>query len=163
VPSATPLGDSVPRPSGSEPPRAAPGPVALRDLAAVSAGGALGAAARLGAGAALPHAAGAFAWSTLLVNVSGCLFIGVVMGLVTERWPRPLRPFLGPGVAGGYTTFSTHVADAHGMLAAGAPWIAAAYIGATLAGGLAAVAAGDAVARAVRRRRSAARGGGRSR
>ncbi|MDF3049128.1 MAG: hypothetical protein K0R87_766 [Pseudonocardia sp.] len=62
----------------------------------------------------MPHAADGWPWSTLLVNISGCLLIGVLMVLVTERFrAHPLaRPLLGIGVLGGYTTFSTYAVDA---------------------------------------------------
>lgn len=98
--------------------------------AAIALGGALGALARYGLSAAVPHAPGAFAWSTALVNVSGCFLIGVLMVLVTGVWPelRLLRPFLGTGVLGGYTTFSTHVIDVQRMLAADAPATALLYL-----------------------------------
>src|SRR4051794_22770193 len=86
--------------------RPSPWPV----LGAISAGGACGALARYAVAEAWPHAAGGFPVSTLLVNVSGCLLIGVLMVVVTEVAPerRLLRPFAGVGVLGGYTTFSTY-------------------------------------------------------
>lgn len=45
---------------------------------------------------------------TLLVNVIGCVLIGILMGLFAERWPlRPEhRVALTVGVLGGFTTFS---------------------------------------------------------
>ena len=44
-----------------------------------------------------------------MVNTSGCLLIGVLMVLIVEarQGHRLVRPFLGVGVLGGYTTFST--------------------------------------------------------
>lgn len=66
-------------------------------LAAISAGGALGAAARYGLSVAWPHRPGTFPWATFVTNVSGCLLIGVLMVLVTQVWAahRLLRPFSG--------------------------------------------------------------------
>ena len=115
-----------------------------RTLAAISAGGALGAVARWGVGDLLPHHPGEMPWSTFLTNVAGCFLIGVLMVLVVERWPhRPLaRPFLGTGVLGGFTTFSTYAVDTRGLLAAGRPTVAAAYLVGSLALGLLAVVAG---------------------
>ncbi|MGK5558675.1 fluoride efflux transporter FluC [Actinomadura kijaniata] len=123
-------------------------------VAAVAAGGALGALARYGVGAAFPHAPGAFAWATLAVNTVGCLLIGVLMVLVTEvRRPHHLvRPFLGTGVLGGFTTFSTYTVDAHQAVRHGAPHVALAYLAATLACALAAVLAGVRVTRRAARR-----------
>src|SRR5690606_31662397 len=63
-------------------------------------------------------ASSAWPWVTLVVNASGCLLIGVLMAVVRElRAPhRLLRPFLGVGVLGGYTTFSTFAVDVHQMV-----------------------------------------------
>jgi len=115
-------------------------------LAAVSAGGVLGALARYGLTVLLPHRADEFAWATLLANVSGCLLMGVLMVLVTEVYPgrRLLRPFLGVGVLGGYTTFSAYVVDIGHNASAGAAATGLAYLFATLAGALVAVWAGAA-------------------
>lgn len=119
-------------------------------LVAVSVGGAVGALARHGLGLALPHAPGAPPWATFAVNVSGCLLIGVLIVLVTEWRPvHPLvRPTLGTGVLGGYTTFSTYAVDAHLMVAAGRPVAAAAYVAGTLVAALAATWLGIRLARA---------------
>jgi len=113
-------------------------------LAVIAAGGALGSLARWGLASALPHAAGAFPWATFLTNVTGCLLIGALMVLLTEAWPpsRYLRPFLGIGVLGGYTTFSTYMLDDRGLLVTGHVGLAAAYLAGSLAAGLAAVWAG---------------------
>lgn len=118
-------------------------------LAVIAAGGALGSLARWGLATALPHPAGGFPWATLLTNVSGCLLIGALMVLLAEVWPpsRHLRPFLGTGVLGGYTTFSTYMLDARNLLVAGHAATAGAYLAASLAGGLAAVWAGVVILR----------------
>ena len=82
-------------------------------LATIAAGGAAGAAARYLIGQTWPTPAGAFPIGTLAINVLGCALIGVLMVLITEVWSRPrlLRPFLGTGVLGGFTTFSTYTVD----------------------------------------------------
>ncbi|MDR8407297.1 CrcB family protein [Nonomuraea sp. 3-1Str] len=118
-------------------------------LGAVSVGGMLGALARWGITLAFPHAPGAFAWATWGVNVTGCLLIGVLMVAVTEAWRvHPLvRPFLGVGVLGGYTTFSTYVVDAQRTLQAGEPRTALAYLAGTLVAALLAVHLGDRLGR----------------
>jgi fluoride exporter len=110
-------------------------------LVVISAGGVLGAFGRYGISAAWPHAPGEFAWSTWTVNVSGCWLIGVVMALATEVFTgrRLLRPFLGVGVLGGYTTFSTYIADIDQAATAGAAGIALAYLAATLISAMLAV------------------------
>ncbi len=118
-------------------------------LAAVAVGGALGAAARYGVSVWLPSPPGTFAWSTFTVNVSGCLLIGMLMALIGEGRSahRLLRPFLGTGVLGGYTTFSTYTVDAHVLLDGGHVRLGFAYLAATLVCALAAVWVGTLLAR----------------
>jgi fluoride exporter len=118
-------------------------------LAAISAGGMLGALARYGLATAWPHTLGGFPWATFVTNVSGCLLIGVLMVAITEVWTvhRLVRPFLGVGVLGGYTTFSTAIVDVQQLVAAGAARTALLYLFGTLATAVAAVAAGVGVTR----------------
>ncbi len=73
----------------------------------VALGGALGSAARYGAGVAAPRWFGVgFPWGTLIVNVAGGLAIGVLMARVGPE-QETLRLLLGVGALGGFTTFST--------------------------------------------------------
>ena len=124
-------------------------------LAVVSAGGVAGALARYGLATAFPHAAGSFDWVTLWINVSGCLLIGVLMVVIdTRQVHRLARPFLGVGILGGYTTFSTYIVDIQQAVGAHAPRTALAYLALTLILALPAVQAGAALTRlAVRPRR----------
>ncbi|MFC9946727.1 fluoride efflux transporter FluC [Streptomyces pratensis] len=90
-----------------------------RVLGVIAAGGALGSVARYAASLAWPADDGGFPWAVFAVNVTGCALIGVLMVLVAERGvvTRPLvRPFLGVGVLGGFTTFSTYAADVSRLL-----------------------------------------------
>ena len=123
-------------------------------LLVIALGGALGAAARYGAGLAWPTAADAFPWTTLLVNVVGCALMGVLMVLVTERFVAPplLRPFLGTGVLGGFTTFSTYAVDADRLFRLDAAGPATLTLVLTLVLDVAAVWAGAGAARALTRR-----------
>ncbi|MET8867010.1 CrcB family protein [Nonomuraea sp. NPDC004580] len=113
-------------------------------IAVIAAGGALGALARHGLQTLSPTPPGGFPWATFLANVSGCLLIGVLMVVITEvrTAHRLMRPFLGVGVLGGYTTFSTYVVDTQRTIAAGAPVTALVYLAATMAAALLAVASG---------------------
>ncbi len=115
-------------------------------LAAV--GGALGALARWGVAVALPSPAG-WPWATLLVNVTGCLLLGVLLGAAFTRYPRRtwLRPLLGTGVCGGYTTYSTFAVDVVRLVDDGAAGTAAGYVLASVTGGVLAVAAGVSLGR----------------
>lgn len=66
----------------------------------VALGGALGSLARYGLAVASPGLG-----MTLAVNVTGSFALGLLVGLRPHgRWSRP---FLGTGVIGGFTTFST--------------------------------------------------------
>nr|WP_307847128.1 CrcB family protein [Streptomyces sp. F63] len=109
-------------------------------LAVVSAGGALGACARYGMTLAWPARPGTVPWAVLAVNAVGSALIGLLMVLVTERpdaSPHPLlRPFLGTGVLGGFTTLSTYAADVPGLLARGETVAASAYAAGTLVAAL---------------------------
>jgi CrcB protein len=118
-------------------------------LGVISAGGVLGALARHGLAVACPHRIGQFPWATFVTNVSGCLLIGVLMVLITEVWSahRLLRPFLGVGVLGGYTTFSTYIVDVQQLVAAGAARTGLLYLASTLLAALAAVYVGITAAR----------------
>lgn len=98
-------------------------------LAAVCIGGVLGAEARYGLARSLPHHASGWPWATLLTNVAGCALIGVLMAAVERRGlPLLLRSFLGVGVLGGFTTFSTYELDAFQLLHAHRVVIALGYL-----------------------------------
>lgn len=115
----------------------------------IAVGGALGSLARWGVARAVPHAAGDFAWSTLVANLSGALLLGALMACLLSVWShtRFVRPLLGVGVLGGYTTFSTYLLDTRAMVAAGHPITAVVYVVLTVALGLLAILAGVAVTR----------------
>ena len=107
----------------------------------VAVGGAIGATARYGASLLWPTPAGAFPWTTLLVNVVGCALIGVLLALIGEVWAahRLVRPFIGTGVLGGFTTFSTYAVDFRRLVVDGHTATGAAYLVATLLAAMAAV------------------------
>lgn len=120
----------------------------------IAAGGALGAVARYGVSVALPAGDGSFPWATFWTNVAGCLAIGVLMVLVTEGRPHRLaRPFVGVGVLGGFTTFSTYSVDAVRLVESGSAGTALVYTFGTLAAALVAVEVGMAMTRWVSRAR----------
>lgn len=123
-------------------------------LGVIAIGGGLGAAARYGLTVLLPTEPGGFVRSTFTTNVLGCFLIGGLMVLITEVWSahRLVRPFLGVGVLGGFTTFSTYALDFQGLLQPGTVWVAFAYLFGTLLAALLAVLAGVSLTRAVTRR-----------
>ena len=124
-------------------------------LGSIALGGALGALGRYAIGTAWPHPPGHFPWSTFVINVSGCFMIGVLMVLITEVWSahRLIRPFLGIGVLGGYTTFSTYAGETQQLVAAGAARTALLYLAGTVVAALAAVYLGISMTRLATRRR----------
>lgn len=126
-------------------------------LLVIALGGGLGAVSRYGILRWLPTAPGHFPWATFAINVLGCLLIGVLLVLITEVWTaHPLvRPFLGVGVLGGFTTFSTYAVEFGELLRPGSVVVAAAYLAGTLVCALLAVLVGVAVTRwAVSRKES---------
>jgi CrcB protein len=124
-------------------------------LFVVAAGGVLGAEARYGLTVLWPRPAAGFPWATFVTNVSGCFAIGVLMVLVTETWAAHhlLRPFLGTGVLGGYTTFSTYVVDTQRLVTAGRAGTGLLYLAVTLVVALAAGYAGITLTRLATRGR----------
>ena len=88
-----------------------------------------------------------FPWGTFVINVTGSLLLTFVYGLLEGvSTPAEWRAFLGIGVIGGYTTFSTFSYEAVHLLQAGEwerafiyvfgsvlPSLAGAFIGVRLA------------------------------
>jgi CrcB protein len=120
-------------------------------LSVIAVGGVIGSCARHAMSLAWPSHPGGFPWPTFVINVSGCLLIGVLMVLITEVWSahRLLRPFLGVGVLGGYTTFSTYTVDVVRLVDAGAAGTGLLYLAGTLFAALGAVYLGIALTRLV--------------
>jgi CrcB protein len=113
----------------------------VHELAAIFAGGALGALARAGVDEALPVGAGSWPWATFLVNVAGAALLGWTVTRLAERLPpsRYRRPFLGTGVCGALTTFSTLQLELVRLLDEGAIGLAVGYASASIVAGFAAV------------------------
>lgn len=140
-------------------------------LGAVFAGGFLGTVARDGVEAAWPTHAAHFPTATFVINTSGAFLLGLMLTALLERAPHrsrwlathPLasahiRAFVGAGLLGGWTTYSTMVVEAvtlghEGRLSAGAG-----YLALSLVCGLSASVAGIALGR-FRAPRAAARVG----
>lgn len=116
--------------------------------AAIGFGGGLGCASRYQIGQALPTEGG-FPWATWSVNVTGALLLGVVATLVLERWPptRYVRPFVGVGICGGYTTWSAFMTETALLVRNHQVALAGAYVVASIIGGLGATYVGIRCAR----------------
>jgi CrcB protein len=128
-------------------------------LATIALGGSLGGMARYGLELAFPAQPGRVPWATFTANVMGCLLSGVLMVLITEVWSphRLVRPFLGVGLLGGFTTFSTYAVEVRALLVPGSAPLALGYLTGTLlsclVATLTAVALTRLVTRALRERR----------
>lgn len=123
-----------------------------RELLAIFAGGFAGAVARAEIGVALaPASPSAWPWGTFLVNVLGAALLGYGVTRLQERLPLSAygRPFLGTGLCGALTTFSTLQLEILRMLDAGCVGRAIGYAAASIAAGfLAVLAATNGVRRA---------------
>jgi CrcB protein len=113
-----------------------------RELAAIFAGGFLGAVARAELTEALPRHAGQWPWATFVVNIAGAFMLGYFSTRLQERLPLSAyrRPFLGTGICGGLTTFSTMQLELVDMLRDGDVGLAVAYAATSIVLGFAAVA-----------------------
>lgn len=107
-----------------------------RKLAAIYAGGVVGALIRVGLAQAFPPAPGAWPWPTFAVNMAGALLLGYFFALFRDHPEESLHhPFLGTGVCGTLTTFSTLQLELYGLVDEGDLGLAAAYCAATLLAG----------------------------
>lgn len=112
-----------------------------QELAAIFAGGFVGAIARAALEQSLATRAAAWPWATFIVNMIGAALLGYFVTRLQERLPPSLyrRAFLATGVCGALTTFSTVMVELAKMLERGYLPLAGAYAAASLAGGFAAV------------------------
>ncbi|MGZ3171525.1 MAG: fluoride efflux transporter CrcB [Croceibacterium sp.] len=112
----------------------------------VALGGAIGALLRYQTGRGLTHWLGAqavtaFPWATLTVNVIGSLLMGVLAGFLArhgqggEQW----RLFIGVGVLGGFTTFSSFSLEMMLLIERGQPLQALTYVLISVLAGLSAL------------------------
>jgi len=123
----------------------------------VALGSSAGGLTRWGAGVWFGRWLGtAFPWGTLIINVSGSLFLGWFATALAERlllsessWLRAddLRLLVAVGFTGAYTTFSTFEYEAHDLLRSGEFLAAAAYAALSVFLGLLAVRVGVLLAR----------------
>jgi CrcB protein len=126
-------------------------------VAAIGAGGALGALARYEVSVTWPVGAGAFPLSTFVINTSGTFLLGLILTVSMERertqapiW-RYVRLFACVGFLGSWTTMSTIAVESDTLVRGGSSALALAYLAATMAAGIAAAVIGTATGRLHRR------------
>ena len=112
----------------------------MNSIFAVAVGGAIGATGRYLFNLQMLRLLGPnFPWGTFGVNVIGSFIMGLVAGLFALRLDLSpeMRSFIPTGILGGFTTFSAFSLDAANMMERGQHALAAAYIGGSVALGLA--------------------------
>ena len=123
-----------------------------RELAAIFCGGIVGALARTGLSGAFPASPHAWPWAIFSVNCVGAFLLGYFVTRLADRLPTSAykRPFLGTGVCGALTTFSTVQLELYKMARAHEWGLAVGYAAATMLLSFAAVTLGTAMVRRVR-------------
>jgi CrcB protein len=113
-----------------------------RELAAIFAGGVIGAIARAELGEALPDSSSRWPWATFIVNIAGAFLLGYFTTRLQERLPLSSyrRPLLGTGLCGALTTFSTMQLEVLRMLDADRVGLAVSYAVVSVAAGFLSVA-----------------------
>jgi fluoride exporter len=133
-----------------------------RILAVIALGGFFGGLSRYGLGLAFPAQHGAFPTATFAINVSGSFVLALLIVFVLEVWPPTtyIRPLIGVGFCGAYTTFSTWMVGVDQLISDGKSATAVWYLFGSLVAGLAATSLGLTSGRAVvaHRRRTRAPG-----
>lgn len=108
------------------------GTVPMKSMLLVALGGALGSVARFKlSGWVLHHSLGAlFPAGTFIVNVAGCLLIGVLAGMAAryDAFAADTRLFLFTGLLGGFTTFSAFGLETFFLLRKGEVLVAGANV-----------------------------------
>jgi CrcB protein len=120
----------------------------LRRLAAIYAGGVLGALSRVALAQATPHGPGGWPWGTFAVNMVGALLLGYFFARLGDHPEDSVaHPFLTTGICGTLTTFSTMQLELFEMVDGGHVALAVGYLTATLAAGFLFVRTGIALER----------------
>jgi CrcB protein len=115
-------------------------PISWQQIAVVALGGGFGSAARFWISTAAANYAqeSRFPLGTFMVNIAGCLFVGVLWA-ANEHWPfltTYSRLLLFTGVAGGFTTFSAFGLETILLLRRGDVAMASLYVSLSLICGL---------------------------
>jgi len=125
----------------------------LRELAAIFAGGMVGAIARVWISQHIVTADDQWPWAVFIINIAGTILLAYSVTRLQERLPQSTyrRPFLGTGFCGAFTTFSTMEVEILTLLDDHAYGLAVGYAAASLAAGFLAVWTTTALVRRLRR------------
>jgi len=125
-----------------------------RKLLAIYLGGVVGALIRVGLAQAASVGPGQWPWPTFAVNMVGAFLLGYFFALFRDHPEESLHhPFLGTGICGTLTTFSTMQLELFDLVDDGYLGLAAAYAAVTIALGYLFVRAGIALERQPREAR----------
>ena len=116
----------------------------IKNTLFIGCGSFIGGAARYLVSIAMKTVGKGFPWGTLVVNLVGCLFIGLLWGFFSKNSSESSSwaLFMTVGICGGFTTFSTFSKEALMMLQAGNFMSLMAYVAISVIAGIALVAAG---------------------
>ncbi|GAC1520549.1 MAG: fluoride efflux transporter CrcB [Thermoleophilaceae bacterium] len=124
----------------------------IRELAAIFAGGSIGAIARAELVEVLPDGGRQWPWATFIANLAGAFLLGYFTTRLQERLPLSAyrRPLLGTGFCGALTTFSTMQVELLRMLEANCIGLALAYALTSVTAGFLAVTVSTGLVRRAR-------------
>ena len=117
----------------------------MNNIVAIALGAAIGANLRYGIGLWAAQRFGtAWPYGTFIINLLGCLGIGLLLTLISTRLTlsEPVRLMLVTGLLGGFTTFSTFGYESFSLLSSGNWLPALGYVAGSVVGGLIAVTIG---------------------
>ncbi len=117
----------------------------------VALAGAAGSVLRYGVAGFVDDRMGPTVLGTFVVNVTGALLLGLLLGVTEERWLAPalVRTAIAIGFLGAFTTFSTLAFETVDLAEAGSTGTALLNVGGSMVIGLAAMYGGLTLGRAL--------------
>jgi fluoride exporter len=90
----------------------------MKGILLVFFGGGIGSALRYGIQRSMQSVAITFPWGTFIVNIIGCLLIGILWGITEKQlnWNEEMKLLLMTGLCGGFTTFSAYSLEGISLL-----------------------------------------------